>query len=64
MSVASMSTPIVAHTPVDRAGLLPKISIKQAIGWGIYKLVEGADFSKWVGKLFLFHAESGVLIAE
>ena len=27
MSVASMSTPIVAHTPVDRAGLLPKISI-------------------------------------
>jgi hypothetical protein len=29
---------------------LPKITIKQALGWGVYKIVESADFSKLLGR--------------
>lgn len=49
-SVFKRIAPLIDQFTNDKGELqLPKINIKQAIGYGIYKFVDSIDFSKGLG---------------
>jgi phosphate transport system ATP-binding protein len=60
MNVASVSTPIVSHAPVDQAGLLPKISIKNLdFFYGDSKALKNINLSLYANKATAFIGPSG-----
>jgi phosphate transport system ATP-binding protein len=60
MNVASVSTPIVAHAPVDQANLMPKISIKNLdFFYGESKALKNINLALYANKATAFIGPSG-----
>jgi phosphate transport system ATP-binding protein len=60
MNVASVSTPLVAHAPVDQAGLLPKITIKNLdFFYGDSKALKNINLQLYANKATAFIGPSG-----
>jgi phosphate transport system ATP-binding protein len=60
MNVASVATPIVSQAPVDQAGLLPKISIKNLdFFYGDSKALKNINLSLYANKATAFIGPSG-----
>jgi phosphate transport system ATP-binding protein len=60
MNVASVSTPIVAHAPVDQTGLVPKISIKNLdFFYGDSKALKNINLPLYANKATAFIGPSG-----
>jgi len=60
MNVASVSTPLVGHTPVDQAGLAPKITIKNLdFFYGDSKALKNINLMLYANKATAFIGPSG-----
>ena len=60
MNVASLSTPLVSHTPVDQAGLVPKITIKNLeFFYGDSKALKNINLQLYANKATAFIGPSG-----